>query len=44
MQHWTGNAANNASIQKLLNQRNGKIIMSPAGNTTSAASGTEPLA
>ena len=33
VQHWTGNAANNASIQKLLNQRNGKIIMSPAGNT-----------
>lgn len=33
VQHWTGNAATNANIQKLLNERNGKIIMSPAANT-----------
>ena len=32
VQHWTGNAATSENIQKLLNQRNGKIIMSPATN------------
>ncbi len=42
VQHWTGNAANNASIQKLLNQRNGKIIMSPVPATPTSRSVPAP--